>query len=211
MARRNAGAIRRPKRRNGSGVVGNPLPSGNIEIGPDEFFVGNPDDITIIDPAAERGGNASSGSGGGTATTGSDAPRRRGRPPGSKASANLGAIQAALISVHSILALRIPEMEIEEAEAKTLAEAIARVEQYYPRVSAVVSGKLAAHGLLAAAIFQVYGTRIAAIGIRLKAEREGKSGAVQREGNVLRPDFAPRSGGPFDPMAVQPGPIPPMS
>ena len=121
----------------------------------------------FVDPQAAR--NAS---GDGTA---SDAPKRRGRPPGSKNNApkaasnqDIGAIEATLLSIHIVLVARIPEMAIEPAEAKMMAEAIARVSRHYPKVAAVMTGKIADHIALFTAVSAVYGTRLVAINERVK-------------------------------------------
>jgi len=63
-------------------------------------------------------------------------------------------------------------MAIEEQEAKTLAEAIQRVEKHYPGMSAVMRGKVMDHVALVGAVGSVYGTRLAAIGIRIKREKD---------------------------------------
>ncbi len=75
-------------------------------------------------------------------------------------------------------------MAIEPAEAKMLAENIANVEKYYPVVSSLITGKIAAHGALLLAIGQVYGTRIVAIQARIKKEKAEPSG-----GTVIYPPF----------------------
>ena len=120
----------------------------------------------------------------GTEGTGQDTKRRRGRPKGSTSatkaghSADIGAIQATLVSLHMIVATRIPEMKLEDAEAKMLAEAIARVEKYYPVVSSVITGRIADHVALVTALGAVYGTRIIAIQARLNEDRKAASATV---------------------------------
>lgn len=69
-----------------------------------------------------------------------------------------------------MMAIRIPEMAIEKTEAHLLAESIGRVSAYYPQVSAIITGRIAAHASLVMAIGQVYGTRIIAIQTRIKKE-----------------------------------------
>lgn len=136
-----------------------------------------------VDPAiAFAAGDGETGNG--------DAPKRgRGRPVGSgnrKAKAenpaDLGALTAVIVNIHAMLATRVPEMLIEEKEAATLAASIIRVEQYYPKVRELLTGKAAAHIALFAAIGQVYGTRMIAISMRAKAEKSNGPTVVDMGG-----------------------------
>ena len=70
-----------------------------------------------------------------------------------------------------MLAARVPEMALEEAEAKLVAEAIGRVSRHYPQVSALLSGKIADHIALFTAVSAVYGTRLVAINARMNKEK----------------------------------------
>ncbi len=85
-----------------------------------------------------------------------------------------------------MMAIRVPEMAIEEPEAKILAEAIVRVEAYYPRVREIVTGKIAAHGALILAIGQVYGTRLVAIKARVATEKRENSNVVDMTGQFRK-------------------------
>lgn len=134
-----------------------------------------------VDPAVARS-NADSGPEytGGTNKDGSPT-KKRGRKAGTKASSgpnysqavapDLGALSSLLLSLHKMIAVKIPEMELEKAEADLLAEGVARVERHYPVVSGILTGKVADHVALATALATVYGTRIAAIKMRRDAER----------------------------------------
>jgi len=66
-------------------------------------------------------------------------------------------------------------MEINEIEAQRLAEGIARVEKYYPAVSAIISGKIADHIALGSTLIAIYGMRFSAIKIR-KAREANSNG-----------------------------------
>ncbi len=139
-----------------------------------------------IDPAAARDGIGSGDDYTGGTNKDGTATRKRGRKPGSTSgpktqtgpSADIGAIQATILSFHAMLAVKIPEMEITDVEAQRLAEGIARVEKYYPAVSAVISGRIADHVALVAAVTSVYGVRFAAIKVR-------KAKEAQNPGDVI--------------------------
>lgn len=75
-------------------------------------------------------------------------------------------------------------MAISDVEAKVLAENIVRVEQYYPKLSAALTGKVAAHIALVSSVAAVYGPRFAAIGVRIKNQREAN--VVEGKFNVVR-------------------------
>jgi hypothetical protein len=77
-----------------------------------------------------------------------------------------------IVGLHITLALKIPEMKIEEAEAKLLANAIADVLQYYPTIKSFLEGKAAAHVALMMAVIQVYGTRLIAFNLRVRNENK---------------------------------------
>jgi ArsR family metal-binding transcriptional regulator len=78
-----------------------------------------------------------------------------------------------------MMAVRVPEMRIEEDEAKNLATCIANVERHYPRVSALFHGKVADHVALGTAIVSIYGTRFAVIGMRIKSEKEAEANPMR--------------------------------
>ena len=94
-----------------------------------------------------------------------------------------------IIGLHVTLAYRVPEMTISEDEAKYLAKAIADVLAYYPAIKDFLDGKAAAHLALMMAIIQIYGTRIIALQLRLKTEKEKSENVID-----MRGQFGPRQG-----------------
>jgi hypothetical protein len=79
-----------------------------------------------------------------------------------------------LLSAHFMLAslTKIKELELEEAEAKVLGDAIARVNREFG--VQIMSPKTAALIGLGTAALGVYGPRVIAIGANAKKEREAK-------------------------------------
>jgi hypothetical protein len=95
-------------------------------------------------------------------------------------------------------------LQLDEKEAQTLAKAIAEVEPYYPSVRGIMSGKIAAHVMLASTAAGIYAPRAVAIFVRMEKERKEK---------------APPPVGPVDTTNVtsirpgetfKPGPLPPF-
>lgn len=116
------------------------------------------------------------GTGASVGDSATEPKRGRGRPKGSTnkpatgktpGHQDIGAIEGAILSIHLILAQKIPEMALEPSEAKMLAEAVSRVSRHYPAVSAVITGKIADHVSLFTALTAVYGTRLLAIKNRM--------------------------------------------
>ena len=95
-----------------------------------------------------------------------------------------------ILGLHVTLSLKIPEMKIDEAEAKLLANAIADVLNYYPTIKSFLEGKAAAHVALMMAVIQVYGTRLVAIQLRLRTEKQPPANVT-----VLNPTSAFRPQG----------------
>jgi hypothetical protein len=99
--------------------------------------------------------------------------KRRGRKPGSanksKAAVprDIDAIEALLLSVHSLLALRVEELALDKAEARALAEGYSNVARHYPLLAK--SEKVIDWGNLLMALSIVYGPRAVAIRNRLSA------------------------------------------
>lgn len=125
--------------------------------------------------------------GSGTTSDTGDAPKKRGRPFGSKnktagQSSDIDAIRDLLSTVHGIAAIRIPEMKLEDSEATLLATSIVRA---FPNVRSVVSGETAARVMLGMVVLQVYGTRAVAIGARIKKEKAAKD--AEQGGTVIYP------------------------
>lgn len=128
----------------------------------------------IADPAAIDGNGS-----GGTSDSGSGT-RRRGRPRGStnktgkaKPSLDLSGVEKLLLSIHSGIATlsHIPEFEIAESEAKSMAEAFSRVARHYPVLDRI-SEKTIDHVNLFTVMAGTYGSRVMAVKLRLQNERE---------------------------------------
>lgn len=128
----------------------------------------------VADPAAVAGNGSD-----GTSSDGSGT-RRRGRPRGStnktsksKPSLDLSGVEKLLLTIHSSLASlsHIPEFEIAESEAKSMAEAFSRVARHYP-VLDKISEKTIDHVNLFTVMAGTYGARVMAIKLRLQNERE---------------------------------------
>lgn len=83
--------------------------------------------------------------------------------------ANVSAIEASLLGIHGMLAivLKTPEIALSPDEGKLLAKSLADVSKHY--AIPVVTDKQMALGMLAVALFTVYGGKIKAI----KARRTG--------------------------------------
>jgi len=110
-------------------------------------------------------------------STGDNAPKRRGRPPGSKnretVSKNLANLEDILFTVHLSLAqFTFEELALDESEAKAQADAYRELAKYY---NFYIDPKKMAMIQLAAVLGKHYGTRAVAIYSRLKAEAEVKA------------------------------------
>lgn len=155
---------------------------------------GKPDnpvtDTGFIDPKAARAESGSS-----TGTEGTGTGKKRGRPFGSQNRRKtettaphdpqaVARYYGFIVGLHATLALREPLMAIEDAEAQALAKAIADVLAYYPTVRQYLEGKAAAHAALIIVCLQVYGTRLVAIGAKVKA-RKAEEAAQNAPGNVF--------------------------
>ena len=114
--------------------------------------------------------------------TGTPIKRKRGRPKGSgKGSSqktktdqtSLDGIEAILLNLHMMGAafLKVPELQLSPEEAEKLSEAIARVSALYDFGA---SEKTLAWVNLTMALGSVYGTRIFAYSLRMKAEAQSK-------------------------------------
>ena len=107
--------------------------------------------------------------------------RKRGRPRGSTNSTNRNQKQEAqdltgiLLSLHMMAAAiaKTPELELEEAEAKRLGEAVARVNACYGNW--IFTEKQMAWFNLMMAGGAIYGPRFVAYNLRVKKEREDKT------------------------------------
>lgn len=156
-----------------------------------------------VDPSDFLTGKSGNSEAGSVAETGNPVKRKRGRPAGSgnkktENSSTVGeessveGIAAAIILVHSAVALRVPEMDISEEEAAKLAAAWKRLEKYYPRVAKIFSDKITDHLAFFSALSLVYGPRIAAIGLRIRTEqqkkREETAPVVDMQGQPYKPN-----------------------
>ena len=84
---------------------------------------------------------------------------------------DLSGIEKLLLSLHAGMAaaFHIPEINLEDSEAKGLADAMARVARHYP-VLDKISEKSIDHANLFVQIGGIYGTRFMAIRMRMQAE-----------------------------------------
>lgn len=108
--------------------------------------------------------------------------KRRGRPAGSKNAAKSASsrketsqdLTAILMGLHMMGAAftKIPELELEESEAKKLGDALARVNELYNGI--LLTDKQRAWIGLAMAAGTIYGPRLVAHKMRLKNEKKGK-------------------------------------
>jgi hypothetical protein len=124
----------------------------------------------------------------GDAGSGGAAPKKRGRPKGWRKSAEsptsetpknlIANIESLLLSVHFMGAklLEVPELELDEEEAKKLADAIRRVAEFYP---VALSPKKLAWAEFSFAMAGVYGPRV--IAIYKKAPKQPGPRAVPRQ------------------------------
>ena len=139
------------------------LQDGSIsEIGDDGIPTVEPSTIQFEPDASEQRGG------------------RRGRPRGSKnvstkaTKENANDLTAILASVHFMLATltKVPELNLEEAEARKLAEAIAKVNAHYGGF--VLPEKYLVWANFTIALGTVYGPRIVAYSNRVASEVEQK-------------------------------------
>ncbi len=127
-----------------------------------------------------------------------DAPRRRGRPPGSKNSGTgkeearsirASFIEKTLYSIHLALSsiAKAPEFELEADDAAKLGEAIANVMKYY---KVTMTPKQEAWGILIEAAAEVYPPMIVSLYVRRMAEaKKAKAGQPPQQ---PRPQAPPR-------------------
>jgi hypothetical protein len=161
------------------------------EIGGDSNVSG--DGFITIDPASITGdnGSGSGDNGSGGSAAGGDAPKRRGRRPGTttkgkQAALDVNGLESLLYSVHGMLAgiTKTEELMLDHSEAKSLAEATANVARHY---DVSVSAKALDWSNLVMALGMVYGTRLVAIRARRGAERRAGRVSPMNSGEAADP------------------------
>lgn len=111
--------------------------------------------------------------------------RKRGRRAGSgssnransKGKTSVNTVESALVGIHAMLsvALRTPELKLEDDESKPLAQAVKAVADLYD-IPVISEAAIAWIGLITVGS-QIYGPRMYMINERLKAERAEKRGS----------------------------------
>lgn len=148
-----------------------------------------------IDPDELESGNGDRGAstGGGT---GSDpgTGKRRGRKPGSKNGTtkkskdglDISGLEKILFSVHLALsaATKVPELRLDQDEARELAKAAANVQSHYE--ASIVDPKTMAWIQLGMVAASVYGPRVMSYSLRTKAEKDEKR---KQRSNVVTGNF----------------------
>ena len=126
-----------------------------------------------VDPASLAGGGGGS-DGSGTGKRGRGRPRKDGAATGAKAAPlDLGFVEFALVGIHTFLAgsLQIPELELQDEEAKKLAVAVANVGKYY---NVKMDAKTQAWMGLIMCAGGIYGGRAVAIYARMNTDEKPK-------------------------------------
>lgn len=151
---------------NGSTDGGNTPPASGNDGGASPSIGGLP----VTDPGRNDDSPANA--------TGSDGPRKRGRKPGTKNSTQKAAnpvtvtgLEKVLYAIHATAAsaLKAPELELDQTEARNLAEAVAEVQRHY---NAVIDPKMMAWIGLFGVAGTIYGPRVAAMRIRKGMEKQ---------------------------------------
>lgn len=139
-------------------------------------------------------------------------PGKRGRKAGStnkrketsEAALNINGVEKILFSLHAFASLVVPEMELEESEAKKLAKSIEGVTDQY---KLTLDPKTAAYIDLATVCGMIYGPRAFAFYVRTNAAKPKAAPRQATDNNVhtLHPVTpANRPQGPIDPLAFDP-------
>ena len=184
----------------GGAPNGNSVPINGTDSGTGNVDGGEPiartDGLIVVNPA-DIGGPASAGSG---ADNSGDAPKRRGRKPGSRSATGKGAaldingVEHILFSAHTILAAvsKSPEMALDQSEAHQLAEAIANVSRHY---DVAATQKTMDWTNLLMCMGLIYGTRIMAIrNNRARQARERRNTPDQNSVHIPGIGDVPASG-----------------
>ncbi len=133
------------------------------------------DGLIIIDPATIGSVGSDNGSSGDNS---GDAPKRRGRQPGStnskkSPSLDINGVEAILFSAHALLAgiSKTPELVLDKDESKMLAKGISDVSRHYD-VSTTQKTMDIANLVMVAGM--IYGSRMIAIRARKSEERKNR-------------------------------------
>lgn len=190
-AKRNAGAA---SNNDGAG-------SGNE--GSDPFNPVDPDSL-----ATGSDGNGNDGTGGSGEEQ--SAPKRRGRPPGTrnktgnggasgkaKVSVTVTGIEKTLLSLHMIAATitATPELTLEDAEAKAIAEAINNVSDHYA-IPGIDEGP-ASIVMLVGTLLAIYGKRYMLLRAKKNKPAKSSSENSREENNVSQFPMASSPGSMF--------------
>lgn len=148
-----------------------------------------------IDPASIKPASGSAPLDPGSSASVTPSQKRRGRPPGSK-NANrvatpsvalpVDAISSVLFSLHAMVsaAIKVPELALDEKEAKQIAEAGAKVATHY---NVIASPKTVDWVNFCMVLGMVYGTRLIAVRARLRTEATKKPPARKPSSEVVTP------------------------
>jgi hypothetical protein len=196
MAKRGSKSVEGVEQLSNEGIddISN-VDAGNKRVVENESIGG----IPIVDIAESADSTEYAGSGGDTAK------RKRGRPAGSGKSAgrkgkekaapvSVKGIEKVLYSLHAMAAaaLKVEELELDQDEAKLLAEAVTEVASYY---NTTVDPKILAWAGLIGVCGQLYGPRFAAYKMRKSFSDMPKKQAMQEGGALM-----PMGDGTFSPL-----------
>jgi hypothetical protein len=119
---------------------------------------------------------------------------------------DISGVEKTLLSIHTHLAAltKTPELELESDEASKLAKAGLNVYKHYSTYFPQISEKQIDVGFALTALYQVYGTRLAAIGLRKKIEAEMAREKAKEAINSKPFVKTPPGFNPPDPMLHEP-------
>jgi hypothetical protein len=173
--------------------IGRPPGSAKKNTGTSDNPLREHDHINGI-PVEPIGGGGRTGTGTGNSSPDSGSPGGAGgfkpaaaaAPKTSPRFNDLNVYSGAIQGVSDLAAflLKLPELgDLDDAEALKLAKAIRAVQVYHPSID--ITGEALAWIGLCAAISQVYGTRVAAITLRKKTEREEKTAKAKQQSGPI--------------------------
>lgn len=168
---------------------------------------GNPVDPDSVASVASGSDNGEPGG----SVEGQPAPKRRGRPPGSrnkssgsnssaakaKVSPTVTGIEKTLLSLHMIAATitQTPELALEDAEAVAIAEAVANVSEHYS-IPGIDEGP-ASIVMLAGTLLAIYGKRYLILRAKKTQPQKRSNEKKQDENNVSQFPMASAPGSMF--------------